>query len=115
MSFDETQHARANDGKFTEKTGAAPEVALPTRPEPLPRLSLQSYNHTVMHYTMERDEGDIFDLETPYQRGSVWDDSRRQALIRSMLMGLPTGSVIINKRGYHLQKAYAVVDGTHAR
>jgi hypothetical protein len=111
MSFDETDHPRKTDGKFAEKTGASPEVKLPTRPAPLPRLSLQAYNHTVQHYTMERDGGDQFDLETPYQRGSVWDVERRQALVRSMLMGLPTGSVVINKRGYHLQKAYAVVDG----
>lgn len=129
MSFEETDHPRATlanpvgslrsdeaqprrqDGKFAEKTGAAPEVAIAPRPEPLPRLSLQAFNHTTMHYTMERADGDIFELETPYQRGSVWSESQRQALIRSMLMGLPTGSIIINRRGYQLQKAYAVVDG----
>lgn len=111
MSFDETEHPRATDGKFAEKAGTAPEVGIKPRPAPLPRLSLQSYNHTVMHYTMDRDDGDIFDLETPYQRGSVWDEPRRQALIRSMLMGLPVGSVVINKRGYQFQKMYAVVDG----
>lgn len=102
---------RHQDGKFAEKTSSAPEVGISPRPAPLPRLSLQSYNFTVMHYTMDRDGGDQFDLETPYQRGSVWDEPRRQALIRSMLMGLPVGSVVTNKRGYHLQKAYAVVDG----
>lgn len=64
-----------------------------------------------MHYTMQRDGGDMFDLDTPYQRGSVWDEPRRQALIRSMLMGLPVGSVIVNRRGLNAQKAYAVVDG----
>lgn len=111
MSFDETEHPRATDGKFAEKAGTAPEVGIKPRPAPLPRLSLQSYNHTVMHYTMDRDDGDIFDLETPYQRGSVWDEPRRQALIRSMLMGLPVGSVVINKRGFQFQKMYAVVDG----
>lgn len=109
--FDPSQHPRAADGKFAEKAGSAPEVGIAPRPAPLPRLSLQSYNHTIMHYTMDRDGGDQFDLETPYQRGSVWDEPRRQALIRSMLMGLPVGTVVINKRGYHLQKVYAVVDG----
>lgn len=111
MSFNESLHPRDTSGQFAEKAGTAPEVGINPRPAPLPRLSLQSYNHTVMHYTMDRDDGDIFDLETPYQRGSVWDEPRRQALIRSMLMGLPVGSVVINKRGYQFQKMYAVVDG----
>jgi hypothetical protein len=110
MSFNETEHPRATDGKFAEKTGSAPEIGISTRPAPLPRLSLQSYNHTAQHFSVER-EDDFFDLDTPYQRGSVWDEPRRQALIRSMMMGLPVGAVVINKRGYHLDKPYAVVDG----
>lgn len=112
MSFEETSTPRDANGKFAPKTGASAEISLgESRPEPLPRLSLNAYNHTTMHYTMPRDGGDMFELETPYQRGSVWNEGQRQALIRSMLMGLPTGSIVLNRRGYHNQKAFAVVDG----
>lgn len=39
------------------------------------------------------------DLSHAYQRGSVWTEDQRQALVRSWLIGLPIPSVIINNRG----------------
>lgn len=41
--------------------------------------------------------GDL-DIDPPYQRGSVWTDSQRIALIRSWLTGIPAGTVIISDR-----------------
>ena len=74
----------------------------------LPRLSLQSYHHTVVHYIESRDK---FTLDAPYQRGSVWTDENRRALIKSLIMGLPVGAVIVNHRGYTGDVIYSVVDG----
>jgi hypothetical protein len=61
------------------------------------------------------------DLEAPYQRGDVWGHTRRRNLIRSMLLGIPIPSLVINDRfsarfreaGYTQDRnwAYAVVDG----
>jgi hypothetical protein len=42
---------------------------------------------------------DRLNLDAPYQRGSVWGLTRRQNLLKSMLMGLPVGSFLINDRG----------------
>lgn len=111
MTFNENNVNREADGKFGEKTGSAATVELPTRPAPLKRLSLQSMNWTIMHYTMKRDGGDRFLLDAPYQRDSVWTEEKRQALIRSMLMGLPVGSVTLNKRSYDHEQDIAVIDG----
>lgn len=65
------------------------------------------------------DVRDKLDLNPPYQRGSVWDDARRRNLMRSLLMGLPIGSVVLNRRdhapapaGFTAAAPYiAVVDG----
>jgi hypothetical protein len=38
------------------------------------------------------------DLNPPYQRGQVWDEDQRIALIRSWLLGLPTGVLILSDR-----------------
>jgi hypothetical protein len=37
-------------------------------------------------------------MDQPYQRGDVWGPERRQNLIRSLLMGIPIGSFIVNDR-----------------
>lgn len=65
------------------------------------------------------------DLEPPYQRGDVWTDDQRIALIRSWLTGVPTGVVILSDRSTYAWKQahggvspldsgepmYAVIDG----
>lgn len=38
------------------------------------------------------------DMNPPYQRGHVWTDEQRRALIKSWIMGIPVGAVILNKR-----------------
>ena len=52
------------------------------------------------------------DLNPPYQRGDVWGTVRRRNLIRSIMLGIPVPSIIINDRfsagwGDHI----AVIDG----
>ena len=80
----------------------------------LTKLSLNSFNYTVGHFLVP-EEGlrsrDVFDFDAPYQRGSVWTEAQRVALIKSLLMGLPIGSVVLNNRGFSSEKLYSVVDG----
>tara|TARA_R110002051_G_scaffold60546_10_gene110990 strand:+ start:8349 stop:8900 length:552 start_codon:yes stop_codon:yes gene_type:complete len=51
-----------------------------------------------------------FDLNAPYQRDSEWTVPRKRELIRSLLMGLPIGAIIINIRE-GAGARYAIVDG----
>lgn len=76
---------------------------------PLDRLSLQSMARSVNHFTLAETRH-WFLLETPYQRGSVWDLERKQNLIRSILRGIPTGVIIVNQRP-DVHEGYAVIDG----
>ena len=54
-------------------------------------------------------------LDSPYQRGSVWEPFRRVNLIRSLLMGLPVGTLVLNDRTAarwdEQSVGYVVVDG----
>jgi hypothetical protein len=76
---------------------------------PLERLSLQSSNYALRHFT-DADTRDWFVLDPEYQRGSVWGVERKQNLVRSLLMGLPIGAIAINKRD-DTYRPYAIVDG----
>ena len=38
------------------------------------------------------------ELNAPYQRGDVWGEVRQRNLIRSILLGIPIPSIIINDR-----------------
>jgi hypothetical protein len=83
-------------------------------PEPLPELSLSPSNRTAMHYLTswrDADDPDPFDLDAPYQRGAVWTVEQRRNLIRSLIMGVPIGAVIVAHQGYETQSTYRVVDG----
>lgn len=86
-----------------------------TTNDPLPELRLEPLACTVMHFTFIRpdeDEAPLFDLTAPYQRGSVWTLDQRRALIKSLVMGLPIGSVITSKIPYQRAGAsYRVIDG----
>lgn len=83
---------------------------------PLPELSLSSLAYTADHYIERPDSrpGDApkFDLEAPYQRASVWTDDQRVALIKSLIMGLPIGTVVIGKLPFKPGRAHwRVIDG----
>lgn len=64
------------------------------------------------------DDGDI---SPEYQRGSVWTEDQRIALVRSWLMGVPIPSIVVNDRifgpwpsnhtGPMGHFAYSVIDG----
>lgn len=43
------------------------------------------------------EEGQL-DVDPPYQRGSVWTSDQRVALVRSWMIGLPAGVIIISDR-----------------
>lgn len=80
----------------------------------LEKLSLNSHNRTLAHYLSNDGKyiaEEIFEMNPPYQRASVWTEAQRVALIKSLFMGLPIGAIVLNNRGYAVEKIYAVVDG----
>lgn len=53
-------------------------------------------------------------LNPPYQRGDVWGTKRRQNLIKSILLGIPIPSIIVNNRmngEWKNDYRIAVIDG----
>jgi hypothetical protein len=59
-------------------------------------------------------------MTPPYQRGDVWTIEQRVALIKSLMLGIPVASLVLNMRDNHDWKAnegdpgaaaYAVIDG----
>lgn len=53
-------------------------------------------------------------LSPPYQRGLVWGLQRKRNLIRSLLLGVPIPSIVINDRfaaGWGDQLSCVVIDG----
>jgi hypothetical protein len=79
-------------------------------PMALTKYRFQSYAFTVSEF-IHKDDDDRWLLDPPYQRQSVWETDRRRNLIKSLLMGLPIGSIFTSFRGLHDGKTHAVVDG----
>lgn len=83
----------------------------------LEKVSLETYGFSVREFaSADPQSRSQYLLDPPYQRGAVWDDLRRRNLIRSLLMGLPIGSITINERTkaheqYSAAVFAAVVDG----
>lgn len=88
---------------------------------PLERLSLDTFRRPISAFHNQRDD---YDINPPYQRGSVWGVEQRRALIFSLLSGIPVPAVIIMDRFNETWEAnehpldhanhepvYAVVDG----
>lgn len=63
----------------------------------LKRMSLYASNRPVDVIRFWRDEN-YLDLNAPYQRGDVWGKKRRVNLIRSVILGVPIPSIVINDR-----------------
>jgi len=87
-------------------------------PDPLPEVHLSDMAFTAMHWIdtwREKREGEAptFDLEAPYQRGSVWTVDQRRNLIKSLLMGLPVGNIVVSKLPYTKisEPPFRIVDG----
>jgi hypothetical protein len=92
--------------------------------EPLEHLSLNSADRQAREIARSFSESFGLDLNPPYQRGRVWNEDQKIALIRSWLTGTPTGVVIFNDRSTPEWKAgngydpvdrdepmYACIDG----
>lgn len=62
---------------------------------------------TVAHWL----EANELVLDQPYQRGHVWTEEQRVALVKSILQGIPIGSVYLNQRSSSDPNGYHVVDG----
>lgn len=75
------------------------------------RLRLSQTNRPLDVITHWHKEGQLL-LSPPYQRGDVWGPVRQRNLIRSILLGVPIPSIIINDR---FQSGWgeeiAVIDG----
>ena len=113
-----------NDTRFGEHRRSPADVTLEPAPAapaglqfdgpPLERLKLETQPRGLAYFT-HADYRDELLLDAPYQRGSVWDEQRRQNLIRSILLGIPTGNITINARPYgrdeEASAVVAVVDG----
>jgi hypothetical protein len=89
----------------------------------LSRLPLSTSNRQARWLVRQIEDGDL-DINPPYQRGAVWTEDQRVALMRSLLSGVPVPTPIVNDRhGQHwtdtatydrhsaTTPSYAVVDG----
>lgn len=65
---------------------------------PLVRVPVSTFNRRADDLARSLHNGDI-DLNPPYQRGAVWTEDQKQALIFSLLSGLPIPTIIVNDRG----------------
>lgn len=65
---------------------------------PLEHLSLNAADRQAREIVRSFSESFGLDLNPPYQRGRVWNEDQKIALIRSWLTGTPTGVVIFNDR-----------------
>lgn len=79
-------------------------------PGPLPEVRLSPLAYTFGHW-MPRQDHEHIDLNPPYQRGSVWSVEQRRALVKSLIMGIPIGSLIVSVQPETSEVHYRVVDG----
>lgn len=82
---------------------------------PLSELRFNNTNRAVKVVASWRgDDGGIL-LSPPYQRGDVWGTIRRRNFIRSLLMGIPIPSLVVNQRmfaeSWQEDFRVAVIDG----
>jgi Protein of unknown function DUF262 len=80
---------------------------------PLESMRLTPMNYTLDHFVGARERGHL-ELNAPYQRGEVWGIERQRNLIRSLIMGIPFGSIVVNSRAKasnYRDVTLAVIDG----
>jgi hypothetical protein len=63
----------------------------------LKRMPLSTSNRPVEVIKFWHNEGMLL-LSPPYQRGDVWGTRRRVNLMRSLLLGVPIPSIVVNDR-----------------
>jgi len=91
----------------------ADQAVAPTLVRPIERLRLSQTNRPIDVIRYWQSSGGLM-LDAPYQRGDVWGNIRRRNLIRSLLLGIPIPSIIINDRasaGWDELITCAVIDG----
>lgn len=64
---------------------------------PLSRLRLSNTNRPLDVIRHWHNDGMLY-VDPPYQRGDVWGIERRVNLIRSVLLGVPIPSIVVNDR-----------------
>lgn len=79
-------------------------------PEPIRRLPFQPFALAATHWFLDS-QREMFDLNPPYQRASVWSVEQRQKLLLSLLQGIPIGSIIYNERPVTKGNFIAIIDG----
>lgn len=80
---------------------------------PLPEVTFHSMNCTVGHW-FPREGYEAIDFHAPYQRNSVWTLAQRRALIKSLIMGLPIGAVVVSVLPFDMTPEhyhYRIIDG----
>lgn len=65
---------------------------------PLVHRTIQPTARALTELVHMVDDGGLL-LSPPYQRGDVWTPVQRIALIRSLLLGVPVASIVLNRRG----------------
>lgn len=65
---------------------------------PLIHRSMQASNRSAREIARIFSNSEDGDISPEYQRGSVWTEDQRIALVRSWLMGVPIPSIVINDR-----------------
>lgn len=80
-------------------------------PAPLAGLHLSPTQRPAEHFLVREGREDQYDLDAPYQRGAVWTPEQQANLIRSLLQGIPIGSVIVAFQGYDTETTWRVIDG----
>jgi hypothetical protein len=78
----------------------------------LPEYHMPISGVSIYQIEMHANDG-RYDLNAPYQRDTVWEVTRRRNLIRSLLMGIPTGTLILSDLPYRegSEHYFRVVDG----
>lgn len=81
----------------------------------LRKQPLETFAFSIMEFVRnETGVRDAYILDAPYQRGAVWTTLQKQNLIKSLLLGIPIGAVIISQRPFDPDNPNihaAVVDG----
>lgn len=72
------------------------------------KIKAHAYARNLRAFKMFYDNDEL-DLNPPYQRGAVWSVEQKRNLWKSLIMGLPVGSIFLNLRTQ--MDGYVVVDG----
>lgn len=111
-----TPSGQPTGGEYAPKTHTESDITLtrknPTM-APLEQVQLNHYTRSLSFFLLEDGKRERFITDQPYQRGNVWDETRKRNLIKSLLIGLPIGAIILNDRGFQEGGGpdLAVIDG----